>query len=145
MPSDSGDMLAAAFGRITSQPRFGTREVWILKNGGGGWDHPVHIHFEEGQILSRDGSSQNVPAWEKGRKDVYRLRPGGELRITMQFRDWSGMFMQHCHNTAHEDHAMLMRWEINDGGPPFLRPLPTPIPRPQGVTFRSPDEILPEN
>ena len=39
----------------------------------------------------------------------------------MQFRDWGGMFMEHCHNTVHEDNAMLLRWEINDGGEPFLR------------------------
>jgi len=32
----------------------------------------------------------------------------------MQFRDWRGMFMEHCHNTTHEDNAMLLRWEIND-------------------------------
>ncbi len=31
----------------------------------------------------------------------------------MQFRDWGGMFMQHCHNTTHEDNAMLLRWEID--------------------------------
>jgi FtsP/CotA-like multicopper oxidase with cupredoxin domain len=131
-------MLAADFGRVTAQTGFGKREIWTLRNGGGGWDHPIHIHFEEGQILSRDGSLANVPAWERGRKDVYRLRPGGEMKITMQFRDWGGMFMQHCHNTTHEDHAMLMRWEINDGGAPFLRPLPTPIPTPQGVRFQNP-------
>jgi FtsP/CotA-like multicopper oxidase with cupredoxin domain len=145
--TNGGAMLAAAFSRVSAQPNFGAsnkREIWTLRNGGGGWDHPVHIHFEEGQILSRDGSAANVPEWEKGRKDVYRLRPGGELKITMQFRDWGGMFMQHCHNTVHEDHAMLMRWEINDSGAPFVRPLPTPIPRPQGVTFRNPDEVLPE-
>jgi FtsP/CotA-like multicopper oxidase with cupredoxin domain len=134
----NGSMLAANFGRIDAMPAFGTREIWHLKNGGGGWDHPIHIHFEEGQILKRDGSESKVPAWERGRKDVYRLRPGGEVTITMQFRDWGGMFMEHCHNTTHEDHAMLMRWEINDLGEPFLRPLPTPIPRPQGVTFQNP-------
>jgi FtsP/CotA-like multicopper oxidase with cupredoxin domain len=117
--------------------------VWTLKNGGGGWDHPIHIHFEEGQILKRDGSLSNVPAAERGRKDVYRLRPGGSVTITMQFRDWGGMFMEHCHNTVHEDNAMLLRWEIDDNGAPFLRPLPTPIPAPQGVTFRAPDDILP--
>jgi len=38
---------------------------------------------------------------------------------------------------------MLLRWELDDGGAPFLRPLPTPIPTPRGVTFFSPDEILP--
>jgi manganese oxidase len=141
--TDGGDMLAADFGRVSAAPRFGTREIWTLVNGGGGWDHPIHIHFEEGQILARDGSASNVPAWEKGRKDVYRLRPGGSITITMQFRDWGGMFMEHCHNTVHEDNAMLLRWEIDDNGAPFLRPLPTPIPAPQGVTFRAPDDVLP--
>jgi FtsP/CotA-like multicopper oxidase with cupredoxin domain len=138
-----GDTLNADFGRVSAAPKFGTREIWTLKNGGGGWDHPIHIHFEEGQILARNGSANQVPAWEKGRKDVYRLRPGGSVTLTMQFRDWGGMFMEHCHNTVHEDNAMLLRWEIDDSGAPFLRPLPTPIPSPTGVTFRDPTQVLP--
>jgi FtsP/CotA-like multicopper oxidase with cupredoxin domain len=141
--TDNGPMLNASFGRVSAAPAFGTREVWTLQNGGGGWDHPIHIHFEEGQILARNGSASNVPAWEKGRKDVYRLRPGGSVTLTMQFRDWGGMFMEHCHNTVHEDNAMLVRWEIDDGGTPFLRPLPTPIANPTGVTFVAPDDIAP--
>jgi FtsP/CotA-like multicopper oxidase with cupredoxin domain len=141
--TDGGSMLNAAYSRVSAQPSFGTREIWTLRNGGGGWDHPIHIHFEEGQILSRDGSFANVPAWERGRKDVYRLHPGGEMQISLQFRDWSGMFMQHCHTTTHEDHAMLLRWEINNAGAPFVVPLPTPIPKPQGVTFLAPSEVLP--
>jgi FtsP/CotA-like multicopper oxidase with cupredoxin domain len=140
---NQGGTLAADFGRISAAPSFGTREIWTIANGGGGWDHPIHIHFEEGQILARDGSAANVPAWERGRKDVYRLRPGGTVTVTLQFRDWGGMFMEHCHNTSHEDNAMLLRWEIDDGGAPFLRPLPTPIPTPQGVKFEAPTEILP--
>jgi manganese oxidase len=141
--TDNNAMLAADFGRVSAAPRFGTREIWEIRNGGGGWDHPIHIHFEEGQILARDGKASNVPAWEKGRKDVYRLRPGGSVTLTMQFRDFGGMFMEHCHNTVHEDNAMLLRWEIDDSGAPFLRPLPTPIPTPQGVIFRDPTEIEP--
>jgi FtsP/CotA-like multicopper oxidase with cupredoxin domain len=141
--TDGGPMLNASWGRISAAPSYGTREVWTLQNGGGGWDHPIHIHFEEGQILARNGKASNVPAWEKGRKDVYRLRPSGSVTITMQFRDWGGMFMEHCHNTVHEDNAMLVRWEIDNGGAPFLRPLPTPVPTPQGVTFVPPDDIAP--
>jgi FtsP/CotA-like multicopper oxidase with cupredoxin domain len=141
--TDKGPMLNASWGRISAAPSYGTREIWTLQNGGGGWDHPIHIHFEEGQILARNGSASNVPAWEKGRKDVYRLRPGGSVTLTMQFRDWGGMFMEHCHNTVHEDNAMLVRWEIDNGGAPFLRPLPTPVPTPQGVTFVPPDDIAP--
>ncbi|HXI30659.1 MAG TPA: multicopper oxidase domain-containing protein, partial [Vicinamibacterales bacterium] len=140
--TNGGEMLNADFGRVSATPKIGTREVWTLKNGGGGWDHPIHIHFEEGQILARDGSAANVPAWERGRKDVYRLRPGGSVTITMQFRDFAGTYMEHCHNTVHEDNAMLLRWEIDDGGAPFLRPLPTPVPTPQGVTFEAPTDVL---
>ena len=140
--TNGGETLAADFGRISAAPRFGTREIWHLRNDGGNWDHPIHIHFEECQTLARNGSASKVPPWERGRKDVWRLHPDGSVDVTLQFRDWGGMFMEHCHNTTHEDNAMLLRWEIDDGGAPFLRPLPTPIPRPQGVTFQAPDDIL---
>ena len=140
---NDNQMFAADFGRVSAAPHSGSREIWTLKNGGGGWDHPIHIHFEECQTLARNGSAANVPAWEKGRKDVWRLRPGGSVTLTLQFRDWGGMFMEHCHNTVHEDNAMLLRWEIDDNGAPFVRPLPTPIPFPQGVQFRAPTDIEP--
>jgi FtsP/CotA-like multicopper oxidase with cupredoxin domain len=139
--TDGGQTLDADYGRVSAAPQFGTREIWHLVNDGGGWDHPIHIHFEEGQVLARDGSFANVPAWERGRKDVYRLKPAGSITITMQFRDWGGMFMEHCHNTMHEDNAMLLRWEINGGGTPFLQPLPTPVPTPQGVKFENPYDL----
>jgi len=134
--------LLADFGRVSAAPKLGTREVWTLKTGGG-WDHPIHIHFEEGQILARNGKLSNVLPAERGRKDVYRLHPGSTITITMQFRDWGGMFMEHCHNTVHEDNAMLLRWELDAGGGAVLRPLPTPIPTPNGVTFRSATDVLP--
>jgi hypothetical protein len=38
---------------------------------------------------------------------------------------------------------MLMRWEIDNNGAPFVRPLPTPISTAQGVTFVPPDDTLP--
>jgi FtsP/CotA-like multicopper oxidase with cupredoxin domain len=138
--STEGETLFADFGRVSAKPGIATSEIWTLE-GGSGWDHPVHIHFEEGQILSRNGSAPS-PA-ESGRKDVYRLGNNGSVTLQMQFRDWGGMFMEHCHNTMHEDNAMLLRWEIDNGGSPFLSPLPTPISKPSGVTFQNPDDILP--
>jgi FtsP/CotA-like multicopper oxidase with cupredoxin domain len=141
--TNGGEKLNADYGRISAAPRFGTREIWHLVNDGGGWDHPVHVHFEESQILARNGSAAAVPAWERGRKDVFRLRRGGTVTVTCQFRDWGGMFMEHCHNTSHEDNAMLLRWDLSSGREPFLRPLPTPIPTPNGVRFEDPYEILP--
>ena len=141
--TDGGRVLSADYGRVSAAPKFGTREVWNLINSDGGWDHPIHIHFEEGQILARNGSINNVRPQERGRKDVYRLTKNGTVTITMQFRDWGGMFMEHCHNTTHEDNSMLLRWEIKDKGEPFLSPLPTPVPTPQGVRFQPPSEVLP--
>jgi FtsP/CotA-like multicopper oxidase with cupredoxin domain len=133
--TDNGEDLDASVSRLSAAPKAGTREVWKLINDGGEWDHPIHIHFEEGQILSRSGgdgnSSGGVPAWEKGRKDVYRLRKDGTVTITMQFREFAGMFMEHCHNTVHEDRAMLLRFEVGKG----LVPMLTPSPTPQGVKF----------
>jgi manganese oxidase len=137
-----GSALKADFGRVSSQPGYGTLEVWTLVNGGKNWDHPIHIHFEEGRILARNGSASNVEATEQGRKDVYRLGAGGSVTVALQFRDWGGMFMEHCHNTMHEDNAMLLRWDINNAGEPFVNPLPTPIPKVTGVTFEPPDQIL---
>ena len=143
--TDNGQGLGADYKRISAAPKQGTfgqpcREIWHLKNGGGGWDHPIHIHFEEGQILNRNGSFNSVPLAERGRKDVYRLKPGGSVTITMQFREFAGMFMEHCHNTVHEDHAMLLRYDVNEQG---LVPMRTPIPTPQGVTYVDPDDALP--
>jgi FtsP/CotA-like multicopper oxidase with cupredoxin domain len=141
--TNGGGTLAADYARVSAAPKMGTREIWHLNNGGGGWDHPIHIHFEEGQILERDGSINNVPMAERGRKDVYRLRAAGRLSISMQFRDFSGTYMEHCHNTVHEDNAMLLRWDINGNGQAELNPMPSPVPTPQGCTFIDPTDMLP--
>jgi FtsP/CotA-like multicopper oxidase with cupredoxin domain len=88
----------------------GTGEVWTLKNGGGGWAHPDHIHFEEFQVLTLNG--QPPPATMVGRKDVAPLGPGDELKIFIRLRDMTGRYLQHCHNVLHEDHAMMTMFEI---------------------------------
>ena len=86
----------------------------MLQNNSGGWQHPIHIHFEEFQIGSRNG--QPPPGVERSRKDVVRLQFNEEIAIFFRFRDFSGRYPMHCHNTVHEDHAMMMRWEIDDVG-----------------------------
>ena len=94
----------------------GSYEIWELVNPSGGWDHPIHIHLEEGRILSmrldEDGIDVNLPAWAKGRRDVYVLPPNSTMRIFVRFRDWEGKYVMHCHNLVHEDHAMMLRFDI---------------------------------
>jgi len=76
-----------------------------------------------------------VAPWERGRKDVYRIGPAGSVSISLQFRDFGGMYMEHCHNTVHEDNAMLLRWDVDRHGDTVLTPLRTPLPTPQGVRW----------
>ena len=88
----------------------GNSEIWVLQNSSGGWQHPIHIHQEEFLTLSRDGRPPAVG--ERGRKDVTRLEFGSEVRVFKRFRDYLGRYPMHCHNTVHEDHAMMVRWDI---------------------------------
>jgi FtsP/CotA-like multicopper oxidase with cupredoxin domain len=122
--------------RLSAAPVLGAVEVWHLKNSRNDWSHPVHIHFEEGQILARGGSPP--PAWEKfARKDIYRLGGEGDstdsVDLAIRFREFLGSYMEHCHNTQHEDHSMLLRWDIENPGQ-FLV-LPTPLPSWDGVSY----------
>jgi hypothetical protein len=114
----------------------GTLEVWRIVNGGGGWSHPVHVHFEEGIILRRGGVAP--PEWEKwARKDLYRIGTMDDstrsVEIAIRFREFAGTYMEHCHNTQHEDHAMLLRWDVEHPGQVQL--MPAPIPTWDGVEF----------
>lgn len=116
----------------------GTLEVWKIKNGGNGWSHPVHVHFEEGVVLSRDGKAP--PEWEKwARKDVYRIGPDAdsseEIEVAIRFREFAGTYMEHCHNTQHEDSSMLLRWDLEHPGQ--FQMMPTPLPGWDGVQYVS--------
>lgn len=93
-----------------------TAEHWILQNNSGGWSHPIHIHFEEFQILERNGVAVPVTSVEKSRKDVVRLGPNESVKVFFRFRDFRGRYPMHCHNTIHEDHAMMLRFDIEDVG-----------------------------
>ena len=136
-------MLNADFGRISAAPKSGTREIWTLKNGGGGWDHPIHIHFEEGQILARNGKASNVPAWEQGPQGRLSPPPGRQRHAsrcssaTSAACSWSTATTP-CTRTT----RCCCAGRSTTAATPFLQPLPTPIPTPQGVTFIAPDDIL---
>jgi FtsP/CotA-like multicopper oxidase with cupredoxin domain len=124
-------------------PKPGEIEHWTYVNGGGGWDHPIHLHFEEGVTMSRN--TPLLPAENLVRKDVWRLHPSGSVTFQVQFGEYGGSYVNHCHNTVHEDFAMLMRIQLLTGvpGSPQTAVTPTPNPSPDGVTFTTP-EILPE-
>jgi FtsP/CotA-like multicopper oxidase with cupredoxin domain len=156
--TDNGDSLTADMNRVSAAPETmdGGVEIWHLVNGGGGWAHPIHIHFEEGQILLRGDEvfGQKFyhlpPLWEAGaRKDLYRVSDMGLktgiadssmiVDVAIRFREFAGTYMEHCHNTQHEDKAMLLRWDNENPGQTIR--IPTPIPDWHGVTYATPTEL----
>jgi FtsP/CotA-like multicopper oxidase with cupredoxin domain len=162
--TDGGDAFPMDPRRISAAPQLatgpteagfsgdGTLEIWSIL-GNGGWTHPVHVHFEEGIILKRGG--KEPPEWEKwARKDIYRIGPEADattsVEIAIHFREFHGTYMEHCHNTQHEDHSMLLRWDVEHPGQ--LQLMPAPLPTWDGVeyvdsvalpTFRTGDGVGP--
>jgi FtsP/CotA-like multicopper oxidase with cupredoxin domain len=98
-----------------------TAEEWILMNLSGDWTHPIHIHLEEHQILSRNRQPPTL-AIEHSRKDVTQLHPNERVRLFFKFRDWVGKYPIHCHNVVHEDHAMMALWHVLPRGDMVLTP-----------------------
>jgi FtsP/CotA-like multicopper oxidase with cupredoxin domain len=95
-------------------PEGGAGEVWRIRNGGGGWVHPFHLHMEEHQVLQRNGKAapdKRHPD-DTGKEDVIALDPSEEVVIARRFRTFTGPYVAHCHNLAHEDHNMMYGWEI---------------------------------
>ena len=49
---------------------------------------------------------------DTGKEDVVALDPSEEVVISRRFRTFTGPYVAHCHNLAHEDHNMMFGWEI---------------------------------
>lgn len=91
----------------------GQPEVWTNINGGGGWVHPMHMHMEEHTVLSRVDSENPHPD-DTGKSDVTNLDPGEEVTFYRNFRTFTGRYVAHCHNLAHEDFNMMFGWTIEE-------------------------------
>ena len=48
----------------------------------------------------------------RGRKDVTKVEPGESALIRLNFRDYVGKYLIHCHNMGHEDLFMMVAWHI---------------------------------
>jgi FtsP/CotA-like multicopper oxidase with cupredoxin domain len=99
-----------------AQQKKNSFNLWEIRNGGGGWVHPFHLHMEEHRTVMRNGkdvtkSSPGHPD-DLSREDLVALDPSESVIIYRGFRDFVGPYVAHCHNLAHEDHAMMFGWEI---------------------------------
>jgi FtsP/CotA-like multicopper oxidase with cupredoxin domain len=105
-------------------PTLNSFELWGINNGGGGWTHPMHVHMEEHQVVSRTGTLQTAGIVNPGvagallsedpmgKFDLVMLAPSEQTQIYRGFRTFLGNYVAHCHNLAHEDHNMMFGWSI---------------------------------
>jgi FtsP/CotA-like multicopper oxidase with cupredoxin domain len=98
--------------RVDAAIEQGSAEIWTFRNEGTSWGHPIHTHFEEFQIFERNGRPIEPGSLEDTRGDVVQLGPGDEVKFYGRWRDFLGRHVMHCHNVVHEDHAMMIRWDI---------------------------------
>jgi FtsP/CotA-like multicopper oxidase with cupredoxin domain len=99
-----------------AQQKKNSFNLWEVRNGGGGWVHPFHLHMEEHRTVMRNGKdvTKGDPSHpdDVGREDLVALDPSESVIVYRGFRDFTGPYVAHCHNLAHEDHAMMFGWEI---------------------------------
>jgi FtsP/CotA-like multicopper oxidase with cupredoxin domain len=115
-------------------PMLGRHEVWQLINLTGD-THPIHVHLDPFQVLSRRPIRYQIPEHgiddlaltaaitlerdpddelghtiddnERGLKDTVRVNPSEITEIAVRFTAYSGRYMYHCHILEHEDRDMM--------------------------------------
>jgi o-aminophenol oxidase len=115
-------------------PMLGRYEVWQLVNLTGD-THPIHLHLDPFQILSRRAIRYEIPEGgiedrdlaaaitlerdpddkldhtiddnEHGLKDTIRVNPNELVEIAVRFSTYAGRYMYHCHILEHEDRDMM--------------------------------------
>ena len=117
-----------------SSPMLDRYEVWQLINLTDD-THPIHVHLDPFQILSRrpiryqipddgiedlaitaavtlerdpdDELGHTIDGNERGLKDTVRVNPNEITEIAVRFTTYSGRYMYHCHILEHEDRDMM--------------------------------------
>jgi spore coat protein A len=115
-------------------PVLGRYEVWQLVNLTDD-THPIHLHLDSFQILTRRALRHEIPEGgigdrdlaavitlerdpddkldhaiddnERGLKDTIRVNPNELVEIAVRFTTYSGRYMYHCHILEHEDRDMM--------------------------------------
>jgi FtsP/CotA-like multicopper oxidase with cupredoxin domain len=127
--------VAAHFEDVTTFfPVLDRYEVWRLINLTDD-THPIHVHLDPFQILSRRPIRYQIPDHgiedlaltaaitldrdpddeldhtiddnERGLKDTVRVNPHEITEIAVRFTTYSGRYMYHCHILEHEDRDMM--------------------------------------
>lgn len=92
----------------------GQTEIWEFHNTTM-MPHPMHVHGLQFGIVDRtggEGSDLRSGLVDQGRHDTVLVLPGERVRIALNFRDFTGLYMYHCHNMEHEDNGMMRYYKV---------------------------------
>ena len=106
--------------------QLGDTEIWEFRNNASSngmmmaTPHPVHLHGRQFQVLERsieprlERQSESITAGylDYGWKDTIILLPGETARVAVQFDEYPGLFIYHCHILEHEDLGMMRNYEV---------------------------------
>lgn len=100
-----------SLGRIDFSVPWDELEIWEFQNDSDEF-HPMHPHGAHFQVLSRSGSTTDLPPEDTGAKDTVLLNPNETVRVLIKFDSVAGLFVQHCHNLEHEDDGMMQNFMV---------------------------------
>ncbi len=90
-----------------------SEEIWTVRNIGMGMmniPHSFHVHDTQFTVLSFNGRKPD-PLYA-GPKDTILLNAGDTAVIGVSFRDYTGLYMYHCHLLEHEDSGMMGQFMV---------------------------------
>jgi FtsP/CotA-like multicopper oxidase with cupredoxin domain len=97
--------------------RLGSQELWEFHNSGRGMvhmmnmPHPIHLNGKQFRVIERSGVRHQGYV-DQGLKDTVLLMPGESVKILVDFEDYPGLFLYHCHNLEHEDMGMMRNYYV---------------------------------
>jgi FtsP/CotA-like multicopper oxidase with cupredoxin domain len=120
MPDSDEESMHGGMGGMRGGMGMGRGMMGGMGGGMMAMAHPIHLHGQQFQIVSRSlgkGSEDDYATVSKGfietgLKDTVLVMPNETVRIIKPFQDFKGMFMYHCHNLEHEDMGMMRDFSI---------------------------------
>lgn len=121
---DDGEGMMDGHGMMNDGHMMGDEEEMMNNQGMMGnmmhMPHPIHIHQLQFNILERNAADVDPELWnaikegfiDEGWHDTVLLMHGMRAKVIMQFKDFKGLFVYHCHNLEHEDMGMMRNFKI---------------------------------
>lgn len=97
----------------------GDTEIWEFFNDTM-MPHPMHVHGLQFRVVAREAGGGRAGAElgpgiiDSGLHDTVLVLPGERVRIALTFKDFSGLYLYHCHNMEHEDNGMMRYYQVRE-------------------------------